>query len=167
MLEAGPLQFLTQEQARALSQQQAVRDAFYRTFRELTDQQGLPASPGVFGGERVLLRGRQVLEDAILPGLNKKGTEPAAQVASIPGSTIVLAVYAAAAQQTTRLFGRTTRAREMFRDLHQSRFETEGLKRMGATIAAPGLLDRPETKDYIKLVRGDLTRTLTQMGFDR
>ncbi len=164
MMEAGPLQFMTREEVNAQFRAQDVRDAFYRTFREVTDQKGLPTSPGIFGGERILLRARQVLEDVVLPPLNRKGTEPAEQVANIPSSTIVLAVYAAAAQQTTRLFGRTTRAREMFRDLHDSRFATDGLRRMGATIATPGLLDRPETLEYVKQVRGDMTRTLTQMG---
>lgn len=164
MLEAGPLQFLTEAETRALFRPQEIRTAFYSAFRELTDQKGLPSSPGVFGGERVLLRGRQVLEDVLLPELNKKGSKPEEQIATIPNSAIVLAVYAAAAQQTTRLFGRTARAREMFRALRHSRFETMGLKAMGATIAKPGLLDRPETLDYVKQVRGDLTQTLRLMG---
>lgn len=176
MMEAGPLQFMTREDVNAQFRAQDVRDAFYHTFRELTDQRGLPASPGIFGSERILLRARQVLEDVLLPELNKKEprqekvtttektTRSAEQVANIPGSTIVLAVYAAAAQQATRLTGRTTRAREMFRAMQNSRFETIGLRAMGATDTSPGLLDRPETIAYVKQVRADLTQTLTRMG---
>lgn len=150
-----------------MTRQTEVRDGFYTAYRELTDQKGLPQKPGSVGSDQILNRATRVLEDVVLPDLNKKDRTPEAEVAQIPGSTIVLAVYAAAAQQTTRFFGRTARAREMFRDLRDTRFATDGLKRMGATIATPGLLDRPETQAYVKLVRGDLTRTLTQMGFDR
>lgn len=133
-----------------------VRQNFYLVFRKLSTVAGLPAAKRQ--GLPIVKTSEDLLQAVLLPELARKDVV-APEVAvkeAVRDSEIVLAMHAAAASMTAPSGWQQTAGMRILTQERNGRFETMGLR-------DSGILERPQTQEWIKIVRHNLSKRLASV----